>query len=414
MFDILLADINGVWRGLQAPPRDMEKLLGEGFSFPRSLYAMRFDGGLAEKTGLGIAAGDPDYPCVFLHPKPHPALWREGGMQAAAAMQTPEGAPFYADPRQVLAETEAKLQADGFFPLLAAELEFYLWEDNGGGFGNASGAPVSELYSPDALSRRSGFFTLLGRAAEAQNIELGARISEYSAEQFEINLRHKAPLDACLEALLFRRLVRECARASGLRATFLAKPRADGAGSGMHFHASMRDANGGYCFADEKVLHAAVAGVLAVIGEGTAFFAPFGNSYRRFAPNIYAPLSACWGEENRNAAVRLPRAGSPAEKRFEFRAAGADANPYLAAAALLAGAHWGMSRGLRPPPPMRRGTRIPPTWHAALEGMRRAKILPRYISPQFLRLYLEVKASELHRENAHITDYDREHYGRVL
>ena len=405
MFDVVIADINGVWRGMQAPPEEMESLLRDGAKWPRSLYAMRFDGGICEETGLGLSAGDPDYPCVFIPDTVAPTAWREGGTQAAAMMQTPEGAPFFADPRAALAAIIEKLRGDGLHPQLAVELEFYL---------SGEESAMTELYSPDATARAAEFFDLTRRAAAEQGIALGAAISEYGAGQFEINLRHGEPLRACLEALLFRRIVRECARAVGRRATFMAKPRGDRAGSGMHLHLSFCDDGGGFCFADERKLHSAVAGALAVVGEATAFFAPFGNSYRRFVDGAYTPLSVCWGEENRAAAVRLPRADSPSEARLELRAPGADANPYLAAAALLAGAHYGIARELRPPRPKISAGRIPATWHAALSALSRAKILPQYMDEKFLRLYRQVKTSELRRETAHITDYDRECYGRVL
>ena len=405
MLDIILADINGIWRGMQTPAEEMESLLQGGVSFPRSLYAMRFDGAVCEETGLGLSAGDPDYPCVPIADTVAPLVWREGGMQFAAEMRLPDGAPFFADPRAVLAAVLQKFEADGLQPILAVELEFYLTGEK---------SEMSELYSFDAMARHRDFFALVRRAADAQNIALGGAISEYAPGQFEINLRHQSPLRACLDALLFRRIIRECARAAGKCATFMAKPYGSCAGSGMHLHISVRDKNGGFCFADSASLHSAVAGALAVVRESTAFFAPFGNSYRRFSPGAYVPLRVFWDDENRNAAVRLPRAESPAAKRLELRTPGADANPYLAAAALLSGVHYGMTHRLKPPKAGVSAGHIPATWHAALSSLSRARILPSYMDKKFLKLYRQIKLSELNRETAHISDYDREFYGAVL
>ena len=406
MFDVIIADINGIWRGLQTPIKDADDLLKSGVSWPRSLYAMRFDGGVTEETGLGIATGDPDYPCTIIDNTHVPMLWRKDGMQAAAEMRTAEGDPFFADPRAVLAGVLARLRADGLQPVMAAELEFYLTDDHA--------SPMSELYSLDATARCEDFFDLLRRSAQAQNIALGASISEYAPSQFEVNLRHGEPMRACVEALLFRRLVRECARATGRYANFMAKPKTGCPGSGMHFHMSMQDAKGQFCFAQTDVLMAAVAGSLKTATEAMAFFAPFGNSYRRFVPEMYAPTFACWDHENRNAAIRLPRADASSAIRLELRTPGADANPYLVAAAFLAGAHYGMTRNLRPPKPMSSAGTFPATWHAALSSFARAKILPEYVDKKFLRLYHQIKTDELRRETAHITDYDRNFYGRVL
>ena len=412
MFDIIVADINGIFRGLQAPLAEMEELLQDGVGFPRSLYAMRFDGGVVEQTGLGLSKGDPDYPCKFLLQTVAPMLWRQDGMQAVMTMNAPDGTPFYADPRQVLAATVEKFTAAGMQPVLAAELEFFLEDETLADSHNV--LVPSELYSLEALQKHERFFDLLRRAAAAQQIELGTAISEYSPGQFEINLVHKEPMQACLDAILFRRLVRCCARACGQRATFMAKPKTNCPGNGMHFHLSIRTDKGDFCFADEQQLAAAVGGVLEICGEAMAFFAPFGNSYRRFVAGQYAPLTACWGNNHRAAAVRLPLASSDSSKRLELRLAGADANPYLVATALLAGAHWGMENTILPPEEMMAAGELPVTWHAALRNLAEAKILPHYISRQFLDVYHSIKIDEFNREIAHISDYDRNFYGKII
>ena len=406
MFDALISDINGVWRGLQLPPPDVEDAIKNGLSMPRSLYALRLDGGVVEETGIGLATGDPDYPCVFLPQTRAKTAWRKDGEQAVMTMQLPDGKPFYASPQAVLAAVSDKLTADNMTPVLAAEFEFYLdGEDNS--------ANDSELYSPDKMARNDDFFNLLRRAAAEQNINLGAAISEYAPGQFEVNLRHGNAEEACLQALLFRRLVRSCARAVGRRATFMAKPRGELSGSGMHVHLSLQDGRGGFCFTDEKMLMSAVAGALAVMREAFLFFAPFGNSYRRFVPGSYVPLSACWAKEDRRAAVRIPLADSPGAVRLELRTPGADANPCLVAAALMAGVHWGIVNRLTPPKSMAT-SRVPATWHAAMDTFARAKILPQYIDKRFLRLYHQIKTSEMRREIARISEEERDDYRRVL
>lgn len=411
MLDILLADINGIWRGLQTPGTP-KKIVAEKIRWPRSLYAMRFDGGVTEETGLGLKSGDPDYPCEFLPDTLASAPWREGRFQAVAVMQTPEGKPFFADPRTQLMIVTDQLRADGLNPVMAAELEFYL--EDAGSAGPADAGRPSDLYSMDALAAHEDFLSLLRATATAQGIEAGSAISEYAPGQFEVNLAHKEPLRACLEALLLRRAVRECARATGRRATFMAKPAAGISGSGLHMHLSFADGRGGFAFADERMLMAAVAGTLALSAEAAALYSPFGNSFRRHEPGSYAPLSACWGREHRGAYVRIPAAAVPAQMRLELRAPGADANPYLAAAALLAGAHWGISNDMRPPKPMAGGGALPETWPAALAALRRARILPRYLDKEFLRIYRQIKESEMRRETAHLLRCDPSFYGGII
>ena len=416
---MLIADLHGVLRGAQAPLSDMKALIKNGGAFTRSLYAMRIDGGVVEETGLGLSGGDPDYPCSFLPDTCMPVPWRKDGMQAVMTMHMPDGEPFYADPRNVLQAVLNQFAADGMTPVLAAELEFYLHREKTDSDSDNGPPPSSELYSLEPLEREGDFFALLRRAAAAQNIALENAISEYAPGQYEVNLIHQEPMRACLEAILFRRLVRCCARALGRRATFMAKPQSGIAGSGMHFHISVCDSSkkGGakkYRLADKKTLAAATAGVLQIMNEAAIFFMPFGNSYRRFLPGQYTPMSVCWGDNNRAAAVRLPLADSPSAKRLEVRAAGADANPYLAAAAALAGMHWGMKKKLSPPPEMESIAALTPTWHAALENLSSASVLPRYIDRRFLSLYGQVKAAERGREISHIPDYHHQVYGRLI
>ena len=406
-FDCLIADINGIMRGQRAPLSAMKNLVSDGSSWPRSLYAMRLDGGVVEETGIGIRSGDPDYPAPILADTVAPTPWRGGSMQAVSVMQTPTGEAFYADPRQVLAAVVAQCHADGLYPVLAVELEFYL-------LAAKMDESRCDLYSLEALDAHEDFIRLVQQSAVAQNIRLGSITSEYAAGQFEINLTHGEPLRACLEALLFRRLVRAAARACHHRATFMAKPDGGRTGSGMHLHLSLLDEQGNFIFTDDDILLAATAGALSILGEAMAFFAPFGNSYRRFVSHSYAPVAACWGHENRAAAVRLPTAEG-AGRRLELRIAGADANPYLAAAALLSGVRAGVLAHHRPPPEMKPlKTPLPIALPSALTALQRAKTLPQIIDRRFLQLYQQVKASEWQKENARVSDEERRFYCGVV
>ena len=186
----------------------------------------------------------------------------------------------------------------------------------------------------------------------------------------------------------------------------------------MHLHLSLVDKNGGFVFVDEDKLKAAVADVLAVLPESMAFYAPYDNSYRRFVPGKYVPLSPSWGYENRSAAVRIPMAGGDNAKRLEFRLPGADANPYLAATAILAGVHWGISQNLCPPQELsgeyRGAAQYPISWRGALDALSQAEILPRYINKDFIKNYLTVKENEWRHHRDQVSEYDITRYGAVI
>ena len=152
--------------------------------------------------------------------------------------------------------------------------------------------------------------------------------------------------------MLFKQIAKGVARKHGLAASFMAKPHADRPGSGMHVHLSVIDKLGKNIFDDgsdagSQTMQYALAGLLAAMPESMLIFAPHHNSYRRFAIGSHAPLAACWGYENRTTALRIPL-GPSQQRRIEHRVAGADTNPYLVLATILAGVLAGLNQGAPP------------------------------------------------------------------
>lgn len=414
-FDILIPDANGILRGLSAPGGSAEQLLQEEVHWSSSLFSSRFDGAVVEESGHGLSVGDPDFPLRVVEGSHVPVPWQAGGQQALYRMHRPCGAPFELDPQHALQRVIDVLAKDGLSSVLATEFEFYLTSgiiekpDGKDGF--------CDLYSTDEIARQSAFFSKIAEYAAAQKLPAGNIVSEYGAGQWEVNLAHTDAMQAALDGILLRRLVRAAAMQEGKNASFMAKPYGGSAGSGMHIHISLWK-EGKNCFADEAVLMQAVAGALAVMREAMAFFAPYDNSYRRFIPGSYAPSEIAWGRENRSTAIRLPAAENDSGKRLEFRLCGADANPILVAAALLAGIHHGIGQRLSVPAPHDSGSgggeSVPLSWRAALDEFSRARILPQYFDESFLANYLCIKENEWRHHRAHISDYDRDFYGRVV
>lgn len=185
----------------------------------------------------------------------------------------------------------------------------------------------------------------------------------------------------------------------------MAKPYEDKAGSGMHWHVSMLDADGQNIFDDAEhagssVLKHAVAGLLDTMPEGMAFAAPNINSYKRFQPGIFVPMTKSWGYNNRSVAIRIP-AGRSEDRRIEYRLPGADANPYLSLAALLAGIHHGLSGRLTPPKPIegngcdKPDNSLPLKLYDALNVLRSASVLPEYLGNEYCSVYAACKRLEM-------------------
>jgi glutamine synthetase len=253
-------------------------------------------------------------------------------------------------------------------------------------------------------------------------VPLEGAISEYAPGQLELTLHHGPDaLRAADEAVMYKRIAKGVAAACGCEATFMAKPFAERSGSGLHLHVSVNDAAGRNIFASDDPagappLRHAVGGLLAGLAEGMAIFAPNANSYRRFRANSYAPVAPTWGVNNRTVSLRVP-AGPPGGRHIEHRVAGADANPYLALAALLAGVHAGLTQKLDPGPPVvgdgyaaaaDSGARLPANWFAAVDAFAASATLRDYLGARFVELFTTVKRTEQDRFFAEVPplDYD--------
>lgn len=151
----------------------------------------------------------------------------------------------------------------------------------------------------------------------------------------------------------------------------------------------------------------------------TLIFAPNANSYRRFRRNSYAPVSVSWGIDNRTVSLRVP-AGHAEARHIEHRPAGADANPYLVLAAVLAGIHHGITRKLDPGPPVtgngyeQQANRLPTDWNAAIACFRRSAVLREYFGNEFVDCFSKLKEVEADRFNAEPTERDFNWYLRTV
>ena len=429
--DVLIVDSCGILRGKKMPVEGLDKLYHEGVGFPGSIFAADITGSTVEETGLGLDDGDADRPCLPVPGTLSPVPWldRPTG-QVLLRMRDQDGGPMFADPRQVLDDIVGRLAGDGFTPVVAIELEFYLVDRQR----RADGTPrpprspvtgrrptTTQVYGIDELYDFDGLLHEINEACRAQDIPVDSSVSEYAPGQYEINLLHQRDaVRACDCAVLFKRAVKGVALKHGMAASFMAKPYPDLAGSGFHVHLSLDDADGRNVFADADpagtpLLRHAIGGLLATMPEGMALFAQNQNAFRRFQPNSYAPHAPTWAINNRSSALRIPASG-PNDRRVEHRVAGADANPYLVMAAVLAGAHHGLRHKLDPGAPItgnayqQQEPSLTSSWIQALETLEQSAIFTDYLGKRFLDVYLETKWAERDKFFSQITPLEYEWY----
>ena len=442
--DLILPDLMAVERGKRVPARDLPGIRARGIRLPESMFSLDAMGRNVFGTGIVMESGDEDRPVLPVDGQLIPAPWSDGRRAVMLmTMRQEDGSPHFADPRTALTRVVDRLAADRLAASCAVELEFYLLSPDRDGAGRprpaglpravAESAAGEEALSTQiqvaALQRLDAFDPVLSeiaRGCDAMDMVVESLCAEYAPGQFEVNLRYVTdPLRAADEAVLFRHLVRQTARRHGLQATFMSKPFAALSGSGMHVHANLVDGRGRNLFARgdaraNRPLLQAIAGAAETMAEGMAIFAATANAFRRFGPGSYAPVSAGWGIDNRTVALRIP--GGPARaRRIEHRVAGAEANPYLVVAAVLAGIHHGIEARLEPPPqsrgdvadgrPAQDGAPVLPTdWPSALAAHDAARILPDYLGRDFWRLYGHVRRAEMVRAQAMIPDTDYQLY----
>jgi glutamine synthetase len=413
--DAFIIDLCGAAVGKRLPRSQAASLFGTGTPTCAAMQLVDVLGNTADPMGHGFSDGDPD---AFARPIPGmlaPVPWNGPGFaQVLCELRSAaDGQPFWYDPRHILAGVVDRFRELALRPVVAAELEFYLLSaarTDGRPLPAASprsGAAETQgnVLSLDKLEEFSSVLCAIEAACAVQAIPTTTMISEYGAGQFEINLAHQDDaVRAADHAVLLRRAVKATARAQGMDATFLSKPFADQSGSGLHIHLSLQNEAGENVFDDrihggEARLACAVAGLQAAMAESMAIFAPNINVYRRFKPDEFVPVSRDWGENNRSVAFRLP-IGEGRNRRIEHRVAGAEANPYLVMAAVLAGVHHGLVNGLDPGAKHsgNAGAEVDPglplTPWDAFRAMRSARILADYFGADYPKIYAEVKQAE--------------------
>ncbi len=422
--DTIYVDLSGVVRGKRYPIDQLGKLMTGTMAIPGSVFLLDTAGNSHDPCGYGFSDGDPDNPVQAAPGTLKPVPWAEAPTaQVLLRFFEKDGAPFRFEPRTIAQRVLERITELKLRPVVAFELEFYLVDRER----TADGTPqpplspmtgqrdsATQVYAMNDMDAYALFLQEVAEACAAQDIPTGAMSSEYAPGQFEINLEHlDDPLLAADHAVLFKRAVKGVARRHGMQATFMAKPYAEQTGSGLHLHVSLLDESGRNVFdggdqpASETLLHA-MGGVLDLMPESMAFLAPNTNSYRRFKPNVFTPVRRSWDFENRSVALRVPL-GEGKARRIEHRIAGADANPYLVLATLLAGIHHGITNQIDPGPRTEGNAgeaydpEVPFRARRALERLQAPNGLSDYMGAEYIDVYAACKLAELDNFEAEIS-----------
>ncbi|KIN64431.1 putative gamma-glutamylputrescine synthetase [Sulfitobacter noctilucicola] len=409
---VAAADLNGQPRGKRIPTRFADKALEDGTRFPFSVLNLDIWGEDIEDSPLVMESGDKDGVLRATERGFMPMPWLEAPTALLPIwMYHDDGRPFAGDPRHALNTVLQRFKARGLTPVCAVELEFFLIDDSGRKLQvppsprSGKRRQAGDILSMRALDQFDTFFTELYDACEEMDIPADTAISEAGLGQFEINLMHcDDALRAADDAWLFKMLVKGLARKHGFAASFMAKPYPDYAGSGLHMHFSVLDADGNNVFDNggpegTDMLRHAVAGCMDAMAGCGLIFAPHANSYDRIVPDAHAPTSVCWAYENRTSSIRIP-SGNPKARRIEHRVAGGDVNPYLMLTAVLGAAINGIEDGATPPAPITGNAyaanlpQIPGDWETAINMFESDPHVARIFAPELIRNLVMTKRQE--------------------
>lgn len=423
--ECLISDLSGIARGKAMPASKFATQTQ--FFLPNSIFFQTITGAWGEAAGEeGFTEPDmvlkPDYDTTTAAP------WTaDMTLQVIhdAFLKTGEPVPFA--PRNVLKRIVELYNAQGWTPIVAPEMEFYLVAPNTdpakavSAMVGRSGRPAAarQAYSISAVDEFGPVIDDIYDFAEAQGFEIDGITQEGGAGQLEINLRHGDPVVLADEIFFFKRLIREAALRHKCYATFMAKPIEGEPGSAMHIHHSVVSTKTGRnIFSNEdesetpEFMHF-IGGLQRYIPAATPLFAPYVNSYRRYVKDHAAPINLEWGRDNRTTAIRVPVSSAEA-RRVENRLPGMDCNPYLGLAASLACGYLGMMEKVTPKDEFTGDAydteeEIPRGIYAALDELEAATPLREVLGERFCEVYEIVKKAEYDDFLQVISPWEREH-----
>jgi glutamine synthetase len=422
--ECMISDLPGIARGKAVPAGKWEKQTQ--FHLPESIFFQTLTGGWGEAAGdAGFTEPDmiliPDYSTATAAP------WTaDGTLQVIHDAFGTNGEPIQFSPRNVLKRVVALYEAEGWTPVVAPEMEFFLVAPNTDPSKpiepmiGRSGRPAAarQAYSMTAVDDYGPVIDDIYEFAEIQGFEIDGIAQEGGAGQLEINLNHGDPIALADEVFFFKRLLKEAALKHNCFATFMAKPIENEPGSAMHIHHSILDKAGNNIFTgpngeETDAFFHFIGGLQKHLPSVVAIMAPYVNSYRRYVKDHAAPINLSWARDNRTTGLRVPLS-SPNARRIENRLAGMDCNPYLCIAASLACGYLGMKNATKPDTRFEGDAyegdgELPQGLWAALDLFDENTAMHDMLGPDFARVYSIVKRAEYEEFLQVISPWEREH-----
>jgi glutamine synthetase len=344
-----------------------------------------------------------------------------------------DGSPYPVCPRQTLKRVLKRAEKLGLLPMAGMEFEWFnfaetpqSWADKRG-VGPTSLTPGMFGYSLLRMADNKPFFNALMDEMLAFGVPIEGLHTETGPGVYEVAITFSEALEAADRAILFKTGAKEIGKRFGIMPSFMAKWNQSLPGCSGHIHQSLSDGKKNV-FHDAKrpnamstVFESYLAGQVACLMEFAPMFWPTVNSYKRLVDGFWAPVKPTWGLDNRTASFRVI-AGSPKSTRLETRCPGADVNPYLAMAAVIAAGLHGVEQGLKLTTPPITGTnqgaektpRAPRSLIRSTQNFKVSTIARDWFGDTFVDHFAATREWEHRQWQDAVTDWELKRYLEII
>jgi glutamine synthetase len=436
-------DIDGVLRGKYLSLEKFWSVAESGFGFCDVIFGWDIGDTCYDNTQVtGPDSGYPDIQASIdldsfrLHPYEH------GTATFLLDFKMPDGKAHPACPRSLLKRVIARAEASGYKPFFGGEFEFWVFRESPQSLQEKDFKKLEPLtpgmfgYSWLRTGQHREFVHEVLDACDGFGLPIEGFHTETGPGVYEVAIRYGTALEAADRAALFKTLMKEVAANLGLSVTFMAKWNPQLPGSSGHLHQSLWDSTGKKnLFAAEatkgKKKKAAGAdgsglsqlgrhylgGLLHAMDELTALYSPTINSYKRYVPGVWAPLTASWGVENRTTAIRVIPGDKTSATRIEYRQTAADMNPYIAIATCLSAGLYGIERAIEPGAAAEGDAggqggvkRLPTDLGSATALLKQSKAARAMLGQPFVDHYVRTREWEVRQYAKAVSDWELRRY----
>jgi glutamine synthetase len=424
-------DVDGVLRGKYVSLDKLRSILSSGFGFCDVIFGWDIADVLYDNASVtGWHSGFPDAHAELDLATMRAIPWEKDTVAILADFRGEAGA-HPACPRSLLKRVNDRAKQMGFSAKFSCEFEFFMFRESPHSLHEKGFTDLTPLspgmfgYSWVRESQNHELMAAILDGMRAFDVEVEGLHTETGPGVYEVALRYDDVIRAADKAALFKVGMKQIAFEHGLAVTFMAKHNASLPGSSGHLHQSLwrggesafndPSAEGGI----SQTMRHYIGGQIALMPELTALISPTINSYKRYVPGVWAPLTPTWGFENRTTAVRVIGMGTPSA-RVEHRQSAADINPYIAMATCLAAGLWGVENRVEPPAPIRGDAgdgssapperRLPVTLADATKRLAASKIAREILGEAFVDHYVRTRDWEVRQYERAVTDWELRRY----